>query len=70
MYLPSLCPLFLGKRNHADIVHGLAVTESLPATNGRRECKRYSSAHLFRLDKAANYGDQERGVSDNDIIIS
>lgn len=68
--LPQRLPTFPVQTGiHADITHGLAVTENLPATNGRRECKRYSIAHLFKLDKAANYGDQKRVVSDNDIII-
>lgn len=54
---------------HIDIIHNLAVTESQPATNGRREGKRYSVVHLCKLDKAANYGDQKRVVGDNDIIM-
>ena len=47
---------------------GLADVQ--PATNGRRQSKRDSIAlHLFKLDKAANYGDQKTVVRENDIII-
>ena len=46
------------------------LADEQPVTNGRRQSKRDATAlHLFKLEKAANYGDQKTVVRENDIII-
>lgn len=65
--LPPTVPVYTQIHTHTP---STALADDQPAASGRRRHKSDSVAlHLFKLDKAANYGDQKRVVRDNDIII-
>ena len=62
-------PVNTDTHTHTD-TPSTGLADEQPVTNGRRQSKRDATAlHLFKLEKAANYGDQKTVVRENDIII-